>query len=243
MSAFGVECRPGNHTDHGDGVMRLRRTNIFRWLGVVALFCFGATAHAQRISPKATSVIAAIDALDVEHHWPAGLHVNWETGQPDGRPESGNGKHTHCSAFVAAAAKQFGIYILRPPEHPQILLANAQYDWLQSEGARRGWRAVNGAVEAQELANRGEFVVAAYQNSHADKPGHIAIVRPSDRSEASVSRDGPEITQAGLTNHHATTLAQGFAGHPAAWGRHEVRFYAHAVALVDAAPSSRARSK
>ena len=212
-----------------------------RWLGIVALsFCFAIAAHAQPVSPKAAAVIATIDALDVEHRWPAGLHVHWETGEPDGRPESGNGKHTHCSAFVAAAAKQFGIYILRPPEHPQILLANAQYDWLQSEGARHGWRIVNDAVEAQQLANRGEFVVAAYQNSHADKPGHIAIVRPSDRNAAAVSRDGPEVTQAGLTNYRATTLAQGFAGHPAAWSRHEVRFYAHAVSLTDTAPPSHA---
>ncbi len=218
----------------------------WRWFGVVAALSLGfaATAQAQHVSSKATNVIATIDGLDVEHHWPAGLHVSWETGQPDGRPESGIGKHTHCSAFVAAAAKRFGIYILRPPEHPQILLANAQYDWLQDEGARHGWRALEGPVQAQELANRGDFVVAAYQNSHSDKPGHIAIVRPSDRKEASVLRDGPEVTQAGLTNYRATTLAQGFAGHPAAWSRHEVRFFAHTVSLDDTAPSShRARSK
>ena len=217
-----------------------------RWLRAFAALtlCFGSAAHAQQVSTKATTVIATIDALDVERHWPAGLHVNWETGQPDGRPESGNGKHTHCSAFVAAAAKQFGIYILRPPEHPQILLANAQYDWLQSEGARHGWHAVDGPVEAQQLANRGDFVIAAYQNSHADKPGHIAIVRPSDRTAASVLRDGPEVTQAGQTNYRTTTLAQGFAGHPAAWSRREVRFFAHAVSLDDATLSShRTRGK
>jgi hypothetical protein len=201
-------------------------------------FGFAATGHAQSISSKATTVFATIDALDVEHHWPAGLHVNWETGQPDGKPESATGKHTHCSAFVAAAAKRLGIYILRPPEHPQILLANAQYEWLQTEGAKHGWRVVSGPADAQALANRGEFVVAAYQNSHADKPGHIAIVRPSDRNPASVDRDGPEVTQAGGTNYRAVTLAQGFAGHPSAWNRHEVRFYTHTVTLGDAAPPS-----
>ena len=208
--------------------------DAFAYVAVLSL-CFVPAAHAQEVSSKATTVIATIDALDVEHHWPAGLHVNWENGEPDGRPESGNGKHTHCSAFVAAAAKAFGIYILRPPEHPQILLANEQYEWLESAGVTQGWRAVDGPVEAQRLANRGDFVVAAYRNAHADKPGHIAIVRPSERDSASILREGPEVTQAGLTNYRATTLAQGFAGHAAAWNRHEVRFYAHAVTLGDAA--------
>lgn len=201
------------------------------------IMSFAETGGAQSIAPKAATVFAIIDAMDVEHHWPAGVHVNWETGQPDGRPESSVGKHTHCSAFVAAAAKKFRIYILRPPEHPQLLLANAQYDWLRTEGVRNGWRAITGAMDAQELANRGEFVVAAYQNSQPDKPGHIAIVRPSDRPTASISRDGPQVTQAGSTNYYSVALAQGFAGHPGAWGRHEVRFYAHSVILVSPTPS------
>jgi hypothetical protein len=172
-------------------------------------------------------MIEVIDAMDVEHRWPAGLHVDWETGVPDGRPETAVGKHTHCSAFVAAAAEHLGIYILRPPEHGQILLANAQYDWLAEEGARRGWVPLADALDAQNLANSGYLVVAAYRNHHDDKPGHIAIVRPSDASAAQIERDGPEVTQAGGTNYRSTTLRQGFAGHPAAWERREVRFYAH----------------
>jgi len=35
------------------------------------------------------------------------------------------GKHPHCNAFVAAAAKRLNIYILRPADHAQILLTNA----------------------------------------------------------------------------------------------------------------------
>ncbi len=157
------------------------------------------------------------------------MHVHWESGEPDGKAETSAGKHTHCSAFVAAAAKQLGIYILRPPEHKQILLANAQYDWLASQGAQQGWRPVHDEIEAQTLANRGDLVVAVYKNHHDDKPGHIAIVRPSDKSAAAIRSEGPEITQAGGTNYRDTNLRQGFAGHPAAWGQHEVRFYAHAV--------------
>jgi len=199
---------------------------------IAALFALIAgvpSAHAGGVTPQAREVIATIDALDVEHHWPAGVHVHWESGNLDGKAESGMGKHTHCSAFVAAAAKKLGIYILRPPEHKQILLANAQYDWLESTGATQGWRPLRDEVEAQHAANRGELVVATYRNHHDDKPGHIAIVRADERSDAAVRADGPEITQAGGTNYRATTLARGFAGHPAAWSRHEVRFYAHAV--------------
>jgi hypothetical protein len=57
------------------------------------------------ITANAVRVAGAIDSLDVETHWPADVHVTWETGIPDGRPDGSTGKHTHCSAFVAAAAK------------------------------------------------------------------------------------------------------------------------------------------
>ena len=194
------------------------------------LLCATATAaRAGGITPTAQHVIATIDALDVEQHWPAGTHVHWETGKPDGKPELSAGKHTHCSAFAAAAAKRLGIYLLRPPEHAQVLLANAQYDWLESEGASRGWRPLRDALAAQAAANEGMLVVAAYKNHHDDKPGHIAIVRPSDKSRAAIEAEGPQVTQAGGTNYRSTSLRQGFAGHPAAWSRGEVRYFAHAV--------------
>lgn len=112
-------------------------------------------ACAAEITPAAQQLAAAIDALDVEGHWPAGQHVHWETGVPDGKPEVSAGKHTHCSAFVAAAARQFDIYILRPPEHGQILLANAQYDWLAKQGAQHQWQPLRDGEQAQDFANRG----------------------------------------------------------------------------------------
>jgi hypothetical protein len=189
-----------------------------------------AVRHAPT-SPSAAAfqVIKVIDAMRVEEHWIAGIHVNWETGLPDGRAETLEGKHTHCSAFVAAAAKRLGVYILRPPEHGQRLLANAQHEWLAREGAREGWVALAGAIDAQSRANAGDLVVAVYRNHDDDRPGHIAIVRPGDRDPEDIDRDGPLITQAGGHNYRSTTLRQGFSGHPAAWERHEVRFYAHAV--------------
>ena len=207
----------------------------------LALACAAASVGAEPVSPAGQQLFQIIDGLDVEHHWPAGEHVSWESGIPDGRPESGTGKHTHCSAFAAAAAKRVGIYVLRPPEHPQLLLANAQYDWLESEGASRGWKPVADALEAQHLANQGYLVLAAYRNHHDDKPGHIAIVRPSDKDARAIRDEGPQVTQAGGTNYRSVALSVGFAGHPAAWERHEVVYYAHAVdpaALSSSAPRS-----
>lgn len=180
-------------------------------------------------SAKARHVMAVIDSLDVEQHWPAGVRVNWQTGDPDGHPESGEGKHTHCSAFVAAAAKQLGVYILRPPEHGQVLLANAQVDWLSGDGARGGWTALPDAGAAQDYANQGFLVVAAYQNRKSEKPGHVAIVRPGAKSPRQLQDEGPDITQAGATNYRDIDMRTGFEGHAHAFADNEILFFAHDV--------------
>jgi hypothetical protein len=190
----------------------------------------GSPAFAEVITPEGRALAQALDSLGVEEKWIAGKHVDWQTGLPDGRPEKLPGKHTHCSAFVAAAAKTLGIYILRPPEHGQVLLANAQYEWLGSpEAAEKGWHRLRDAREAQAAANRGELVVASYQNHHDDKPGHIAIVRPSDKSEAQILAEGPQIIQAGGRNYASTSVKAGFAGHPSAFKHDEIIYYAHRV--------------
>lgn len=180
-------------------------------------------------TPEAMRLTRVLDGAGVERLWPAGVHVDWETGVPDGKPVSDEGQHTHCSAFVAAIAKRLGIYILRPPEHGARLLANAQYDWLATEGGQFGWHALTDGYQAQAHANRGDLVVAVYKNHHDDKPGHIAIIRPSDRSASEIDQEGPQITQAGSVNYLSTTLKSGFSGHPAAWRRHEVRYFAHTI--------------
>ena len=202
-----------------------------RWLYplVVALLALPLSGVAGEVSANGRRLAEALDATNVERLWPAGQHVNWETGIADGRPERGDGKHTHCSAFVASVAKRLGVYILRPPEHGQVLLANAQYDWLADEGAANGWKALASGEDAQARANHGYLVVATYHNRRDDKPGHIAIVRPSDKSLRAIAQEGPQITQAGGTNYASTSLKRGFAGHPAAWTRNEVRYYAHAI--------------
>ena len=179
------------------------------------------------VSQLARERFSVIDRLDVEHHWPAGVHVNWQTGEPDGGPEYTPGRHTHCSAFVASAAEHFGIYILRPPEHGQLLLANAQFDWLAKKGAARGWQPLADGNEAQSLANKGYLVVASYKSREPDKPGHIVIVRPGTKSPQLIAEEGPDVTQAGTTNYRSITLKEGFSGHPRAFNDNELRYYAH----------------
>ena len=205
---------------------------IKSWLGFFLLICtvaLGWAAQPAQMSPNAVRLSQFLDDTGVEQLWPAGQHVDWETGIPDGKPISDKSKHTHCSAFVASVAKRLGVYILRPPEHSARLLANAQYDWLMDAGNAEGWRELDNGLQAQRYANRGSLVVAAYRNHHDDKPGHIAIVRPSDKSAEAIEQEGPQITQAGNINYLSTTLKQGFAGHPAAWKKHEVRYFTHAL--------------
>jgi hypothetical protein len=182
-----------------------------------------------QISAKGDSLARRLDEMDVEHHWIAGEHINWRTGDPDGKPVTGDGLHTHCSAFAASFCHKMGVYLLHPPEHPQKFLANAQYDWLLNEGKEKGWTEVKDAKEAQHLANQGVLVVAAYKNHKDDKPGHIAVVRPDAKSDRAIRNEGPQVTQAGKNNHNSISLKEGFKGHPSAWENQEVRYFSHTL--------------
>ena len=88
-------------------------------------------------------------------------------------------------------------------------------------------------VAAQELANRGTLVVAVYKNHDPKKSGHIALIRPSAKGEDAIRAEGPQITQAGGTNRNSAPLKKGFANHPDAFGKNEVRYFSHAVTFPD----------
>jgi hypothetical protein len=198
-----------------------------------------------KIAPAGAWLAKFLDKLDVEHHWLRGHdHVAWKSGLPlameHGKRLTPLAKdETHCSAFAAAAADALGIYLLHPPEHSHVLLANAQFEWLPSDAGRKaGWRTVESAVAAQQRANDGELVVAAFKNPNAMMPGHIAIVRPSAETAERIEAQGPQIVQAGFTNYRSASLATGFDYHPGAWvagGGGGVRFYAHVVKGEDLA--------
>ena len=181
---------------------------------------------AAPITPAGEELAAALAAMDVEHHWLAHQHVHWRTGEYRGdSPRSS----THCSAFVAATCARLGVPILSPPEHSAKLLANAQADWLAgANGARENWTRLPGASEAQDAANRGTLVVAVYKKPQPDRSGHIAIVRPAQKSPAQLVAEGPDIIQAGGHNFQRTSVRRGFANHPGAFAAGEIFYYAHA---------------
>jgi hypothetical protein len=186
----------------------------------------GPIRAAPEVSPAGRHLAEFLDSMHVEQHWIAGAIVDWRTGEPTGKTVTDNGKHTHCSQFAAAACDRLGIYILRPPEHSAVLLANAQFDWLPGEGRGKGWTAVSDGVAAQDLANRGEVVVAVCQNSDPKKSGHIVIVRPGTKTPEQIAAEGPDVVQAGGTNYNCASLKRGFANHPGAFPA-GIRYYAH----------------
>lgn len=195
---------------------------------VLLTFC-SRLVSATPITPEGDKLIAFLDSMHVEEHWIAGAIVDWRTGEPTGQAITDNGKHTHCSQFAAAACERLNIYILRPPEHRGTLLANAQFDWLPADGKAKGWTPIADGSAAQAAANRGEIVIAVYKNPDPKKSGHVAIIRPSTKSEAEIQKEGPQVTQAGGTNRNSASLKQGFANHPSAFPNHEIRYFAHAA--------------
>jgi hypothetical protein len=197
---------------------------------LLILAASGTLIHAQSppVSESGEKLKKAYLAMDVEHLWQAGAHIDWETGRPDD-PTATYGVKTHCSAFIAALCERQGIYILRPPQHKQELLANAQYDWLASaEAASKGWHPITGAniyQRAQQYANQGHVVVAVYKNPDAHEPGHIAAVMPSPVPPDELASDGPKLISASAHNYNFTTLRAAFRRHITEWPATAILFY------------------
>jgi putative intracellular protease/amidase len=172
-----------------------------------------------------------LEGMEVDKLWLPGAIVDWKTGLPTGQPiKDAKSKHTHCSQFVAAATERLGVYVLRPPEHGVVLLANAQFVWLASDaGKKAGWVAMKDGAAAQAAANDGRLVLASLKNPDPTKSGHIAIVRPGNKEADLLAKDGPDIMQAGGTNALRTTLRKGFGNHKKEYD--QIAFYAHVVDL------------
>jgi hypothetical protein len=199
-------------------------------LGISLLGASPLQAQVIPLKPSGQQLKDFYYGMDVESHWIAGTHIDWMTGDPN-EPGATKGIHTHCSAFVAAACYRLHIYILRPPEHGQVLLANAQSDWLQTQAARdSGWEAIadpNRYEAVQKRANEGYVVVAICQNPDPKAPGHAALVLPSPISADELATVGPWVIMAGTHNHNKINLKAGFGSHLTSWPEDNVRFYSH----------------
>ena len=197
------------------------------------------------ISPAGQRLAALLDGMQVEKRWQAKYRVDWRTGDAVSGPVTTPGGHTHCSAFAAAAAERLGVYLLRPPEHPQDWLANAQERWLNdSAGAQAGWTRLGrladpgASLRAVAAANRGELVVAVYFQPPRSTPtgpqqraGHIAIVRPSTKAADLVTAEGPDVIQAGEHNYLSAPLRAGFAAHREGLADGNIEYFAHKTDL------------
>lgn len=83
--------------------------------------------------------------------------------------------------------------------------------------------------QAQELANEGFFVIAAYKNRNPEKSGHIVVVRPDAKSKEMLREEGPQVIQASTYNFSSTNLRRGFRYHTGAFERGKIRFFSHAI--------------
>ena len=189
-----------------------------------------------------------LDGTHVKTRWIADYHVIWQTGQRKGPPEGDPAHHTHCSAYVAAVALYLDIYILRPPNHKQSRLANAQISWLGGVGtesgptaAEAGWNSLgtsgdDGVLnDAITAANAGKLVVAGYfqpptqqpDGSQIQRAGHIVAVRPQ---ESFPPDKGPQVVTAGVQNFKSASMKFAFGNHPLAWPDN-IQIFVHDTAL------------
>lgn len=178
---------------------------------------------------QAAMLSSFLNSLQVETYWIVGTNVNWLTGGSSiyPGPNMTEGNDSHCSAYAAAVADLLGVYILRQPYASDLNLANNQAIWLATNTA--GWYPVDTMVDAQHMVNTGALVVASYFNP--DNPadsGHIAVLRPSNRTDASVNALGPEECQSGDFNYLDTNAETGFSEHPGSFPS-GILYYSHTV--------------
>ncbi len=132
---------------------------------------------------------------------------------------------------MASFAKQLGVYILRPPEHSPVLLANAQMRWLPTDNGSTGWRRLPDVATAQQERQPGQPGGRRLRESPtATGRSRIAFIRPGRPGAARLASDGPEVTQAGATNAIASLpLRRAFSHHRGAWPD-DIRYFEHAIA-------------
>jgi len=151
---------------------------------------------ATNITDQGHALSVFLDSLQVEQYWDNDRSVNWLTGAPGGNGTNMTvGTASHCSAFAAAVACLLDVYLLRPPDASDLNLANNQATWLATNQIC-GWYPIPHATDAQRIANVGALVVASLKEEVGS--GHIAVLRPSTKSDAEILADGPQECQSCL---------------------------------------------
>jgi hypothetical protein len=180
----------------------------------------------NNITANGQMLAAFLDSLQVNNYWLDGYSVNWLTGATGGSSgyNKTQGTASHCSAFAGAVTDLLGVYLLRQPYASDINLANNQANWLATNTS--GWFPIAAMTDAQHMVNTGLLVVASYQATSGS--GHIAILRPSKWSDATINAFGPEECQSGTYNFADTNISTGFNQHPGAFPNN-ILYYGHVV--------------
>ena len=197
---------------------------LFIFATCITINCFAQTTTTDSITLNAQKLSKLLDSVHLDKYWLKGYNVDWLTGASISK-----GGATHCSAFAASFADKLGVYFLRPPQHVQTLLANAQCKWLATDSAKGlGWTKVATQLEAQNLANKGYLVLVGYQNPSPNSSGHMAVLRPYIKTLTLLQQEGPQEAQSGDINSNNIAVKNGFSSHPLAFPN-GVIYYQHAV--------------
>lgn len=113
----------------------------------------------------------------------------------------------YCNFFVAHVGRDRNIPYFRDVLYPrsppnqvggpdEARRANELYDFISKavRSGASGWRQLS-ADEAQELANRGRFVVGVARNHDPSRPGHVVVVTPAQMRKSGAG-SGPWVRDA-----------------------------------------------
>lgn len=164
---------------------------------------------------KQRKLIELLDTYDLDNKWLPGYNVDCETGDymP---PKSTWVKTSHCSCLVYRICNDMNVKMIGTKEgFNQKGLATNQLKWLSSEDARKnGWKKIEGSVPnvyvtANNEAKNGNLVVAGVEDDE-NMFGHISIVRPSNRTDYLIKRDGPDTIASSKINSKSVFLREDF---------------------------------
>lgn len=211
---------------------------------IVSTILIGAVVSRADIGVVTTNgqqLASYLNSFQVQYWWPT-IPVNWQTGSANTpTPPSPNTTltGTHCSDFTTAVAWPLGIYILRPPIYPDGWndMANYQDLWFKTNNETPyGWLTISNSstnmIQAQDLANQGNLVIACYLNPDINDSGHTAVIFPYSNTVANIEAVGPEECQAGTYNYNLTNVEQGFSEHPGAFPTNIDYFYHPVTYLI-----------
>ena len=163
-----------------------------------------------------------IDDVDVQPGYPDDNDL--ADGVP---PEPGQTNDTWCNRALERMLTALGNVILSDNPHTGIpdidyTTANQMAENISNAAANPNSSvSYVTAAEAQDAANDGQAVVAAWSNPGGH--GHVALVVPD--AEDYDPTLGPHISQAGTTNYSPSDNKYVRDTFPSAWGNEEVEFY------------------